>query len=144
MTTVSHTASERLRRLARRTIVPLGLILLVFATQIGSSFYPHLVENYYSRGLYPRVLTVVSVIGRAVPAISIAEILLGLLLLVLTIGAIIKLFRSRSLREIPDLLRQHKSEHGRYSVRTLKFLLRRSASALLRWLEKEFPILLRL
>lgn len=72
-------ARDCLKRLARRLALPAGIIASVFGLQILASFNPHLVETFYSRGLYPRILRVVSLPAN-LSGFSVAEMLLLFLL----------------------------------------------------------------
>lgn len=68
-------AREGLLTLGRRLAAPLGIIIFVIIIQLVASFTPQLVERYYSRGLYPRVLNVAAALGR-LSNYSVAEVLL--------------------------------------------------------------------
>lgn len=68
-------ARDLLLALLRRLAAPAGILIFIVIIQLVASFSPQLVEQYYSRGLYPRVLNVAAVLGR-LSSYSVAEVLL--------------------------------------------------------------------
>lgn len=64
-----------LKALGRRVLVPAVVVAAVVLAQFAAGFFPHLVEQYYSRGLYPLILRAASLPGRAA-VFSVAEALL--------------------------------------------------------------------
>ena len=73
---------EGLKALGRRLLVPGVIFAAVVLLQVAASFAPRLVEQYYSRGLYPRILRAASLPGR-LAGFSVAELFLSLLLVAL-------------------------------------------------------------
>src|SRR5258706_6973107 len=66
----------------RSWIMPLTLLAVAFALQALASRNPHLVERYYSRGLFPPIIRALSLINGAV-GFSIAELMIYVLVVLL-------------------------------------------------------------
>ena len=72
-------ALDGLKPLGRRLLAPACIFAAIFALQFLAGLFPHLVERYYTRTLYPHVLAFMSLPGR-LAGVSVAELFLLLLL----------------------------------------------------------------